>query len=139
MLLLSLVCSSYLVAGVPFMTWANINGRFWLGYSQAEKEAYLIGSGEAIVAVCSDTSTTKTEVAERIQLHTPRELTVNEIRRALDRFFEAPENVLIPVLDAIRIVAMKERGRPQAEIDAELSTLRLLAMHAPERTSTSVH
>jgi hypothetical protein len=54
-------------------------------------------------------------------------MTFAEVPDAVDRFYGEPENLPIPILAALKIVAMTAKGIPQPQIDEELRLNRQLA------------
>jgi hypothetical protein len=100
-------------------TYGDINGRAWNEASKDAKLFYLMGVAEGIVRVSPDVFT-KTYMAGT--------LSNDEVRTAIDRFFGEPENLLIPIIDALHIVSMKTNGALQSEIDTKLSVLRAMSI-----------
>jgi hypothetical protein len=105
-------------------TYGLINGRMWRIMSPDSKLMYLTGVAEGMIRLSSK---------QFSDSYKPGELNAGEVREAVDRFFSEPENVLIPAIDALHVVSMKADGRPQPEIDIQLSALRGIANGAPER------
>jgi hypothetical protein len=100
-------------------TYGVINGRVWNAISNDAKSFYLIGVAEGII---------RESPAVFKKKYTVGTLSTEEVRIAIDRFFAEPENLLIPAIDALRIVAMKINGALQPEIDKELSVLRAISV-----------
>ena len=106
------------------MTYGSINGRYWNVMSSDAKLAYLLGCSEALIEEAK---------SEFVKKYKPGELSTGEVRTAMDRFYAEPENALIPVIDALKIVAMKANGEIQQNIDFQISVYRTFSNHAPER------
>jgi len=97
------------------------------------KSLYVIGALEGMINVITDTVKNSVDVKLALQVYYPVELKPNEVRDAVDRFFAEPENLLMSVGDALRIISMKARGLPEKEIEAKISIFRATASTAPER------
>jgi len=54
----------------------------------------------------------------------PPSLSVDEMISAVDRFYEQPENLPIPIMQAFRMVTLKANGSDPAPLERELAKLR---------------
>jgi hypothetical protein len=99
------------------------NGRYWAATSDSGKNNYIIGFLEGL----SEAS------PEAIRRYDTGELSVNEVRAAIDRFYTQPENTLIPVFEAFQIVGMRIHGASESVIDARLSVFRKFANEPQEQ------
>lgn len=115
-------------AAAPVKTLGLVNGRFWLALSHHDGRAgYLIGFHEAITSAFGVTLDPHAS-----SMFFSSNMTFAEIEKAVDRFYESPEYLPIPIMAALRIVSMKASGAPQAEIDAELDINRKLSASPPK-------
>ncbi|HEX4137021.1 MAG TPA: hypothetical protein VHY84_20590 [Bryobacteraceae bacterium] len=124
-----LICAQVVAAQAPLggsdvMTYGKINGRAWRSMPDAAKITYVVGALEGAM------SASPAEYAAKYMLG---ELKTGEVRDAIDRFFAEPENILINVIEALHIVAMRVMGASQQSIDTEVSVDRMVANGAPER------
>ncbi len=93
----------------------QFNGRAWESFSEAMKLGYVLGFTEAVsTGVCEQ---------ERLPCH----MQMGEMTKAVDRVYEEPENVLLPIPMAIHIVTMKAAGMDPAAFEKEVAALRRLA------------
>jgi len=119
------------------------NGRFWNVLDEQTKlawvEAYSNGVTYAVLTTAvtergADPSRDQAAVAAKIQSIFPS-LTWGEVRKALDRFCDSPENGPIPVPEAVRVLSMKVAGVPQAEIDKRIAHARKVAIETLQEES----
>jgi len=54
----------------------------------------------------------------------PASLGPSEFIKAIDRFYEQPENLPIPIMQAMRMVTARANGGDPAAIEKEIATLR---------------
>lgn len=61
-----------------------------------------------------------------LEYHTyfPASLKPDEFVKAVDAFYDQPENLPIPIMQAMRIVTLKANGEDPAAIDKEIAGLR---------------
>jgi hypothetical protein len=104
-------------------TYSFFNGRSWNADTPTEKVQYLTGFMEGL-------SKATTETTKQYDFG---ELSIAEVRAGIDRFYAEPENILIRIVDALQVFAMKLNGVPQARIDVQVSVFRKAASQAPER------
>jgi hypothetical protein len=62
----------------------------------------------------------------------PKGLTFGEIADAIDHFYSEPENVLVPVSDAISVVSFKASGTSGSDLEDLVTKLRRLAAQKAE-------
>lgn len=94
------------------------NGRMWASMSLDIKVMYLTGIKDILIA---------TKPPEETQ-YLPGRYSVGEVAKSIDRFYDSPENILIPVVFALRVCIMKFNGASPALIDAvEAGMRRMLA------------
>jgi len=99
------------------------NGRYWNATSDFGKNNYIIGFLEGLSEA----------PPEAIRRYDTGELSVNEVRAAIDRFYTQPDNTLIPVFEAFQIVGMRIHGASESVIDARLSVFRKFANEPQQR------
>jgi len=121
------------------------NGRFWNALDDQTKlawvEAYSNGVTYALLTTAisargADPSRDQEAVTARIQSIFPS-LTWGEVRKALDRFYDSPENGPIPMPEAVRVLSMKVAGVPQAEIDRRVAHMRQRAIRTLQEESNN--
>lgn len=106
-------------------TYGAFNGRAWRRMDDISQAMFMRGMFEGLAR----------EVPAKLPNYSSSLLTEVEFRRAIDRFYEHPENLLIPVIDSARVVSMTTAGIPQSQIDDQLSGMRRVAAAAPERSA----
>ena len=119
----------------PFRTAGFCNGRFWKILDERAKidwlEAY--ENGVKYAAITFGDISSNQVMANKIRLLFPDGLTWGEVRIALDRFYDAPENGPISLPDALQIIVMKVVGLQQSAIDKHISDVRQLANKSQAR------
>jgi hypothetical protein len=113
LLLFGVVFSSLAYSQSAFTSGMS-NGRLWLSLDSDAKTVYLTGIKDILIA------TKPPDEAEYL----PGRYTVAEIAKGVDKFYDSPENTLIPVVFGLRVCVMKFNGASQALIDAVLSGMR---------------
>ena len=99
------------------------DGRFWRSSSDSGRLGYLVGYNEGVGRGLSNYTTDVKEFEKGLRREWP-DLTFGEMKEAVDRFYESPDNRLLPVVIAIRVVAMTFSGVPQPKIDALVDSAR---------------
>ncbi len=89
-------------------TRGNLNGRFWSRMDDTLKLAFLLGFCEAATGTFA----------------CPKQLEFGEITQGIDRFYQEPENLRLPILAAMRVLAMKVEGARATEIDGVMNAAR---------------
>jgi hypothetical protein len=102
------------------------NGRAWGIFADAEKKIYLLGLSEGIVSMLGVFPDTGDYLKEQV----PQSLSIIEVSKALDRFYADPENIPIPVIRAMHIVALKTMGLEPDRLEREVALERRLASEA---------
>ena len=70
------------------------------------------------------------DIDEQDKIHDewwPQQLTFNENAQALDRFYDQPENRMIAIVDALKVVAARSKGASEDAVQAMISGFRALA------------
>jgi hypothetical protein len=83
---------------------------------------YFDGFDQALLEGLTRENAKEREASERENL--PRHVSVGDAVGALDRFYLDPENLNIPIWQAIRITALKFASRPELEVEAEMEKAR---------------
>jgi hypothetical protein len=120
------------------------NGRLWNVLDEQTKlawlEAYSNGVTYALLTTAITTrvndapSQVYASVSAKIESIFPS-LTWVEVRKALDRFYDSPENGPISMPEAVRVLSMKVAGVPQAEIDKRVAYMRQVAIRTLQEES----
>jgi hypothetical protein len=109
----------------PAMTKGVSNGRFWREMGDDTKLVWLVAYREGLMRAAAGFTAPPdaNAVSETMRTLYPR-LAYSEIRSALDRFYETPENRPIPIGEGMMAVVMSASGIEQSVIDGFISTLR---------------
>ena len=94
-----------------------MNGRMWKTGDDGRKMWYLVGALDSLNMSC------KAETKNSF----PAALTIREVANSLDKFYEEPANVAIPVPFAMTIVKMKADGSSAKSIEETTEVGRRLA------------
>ena len=98
------------------------NGRLWTVLTAELRTTYLLGYRDHHI-VFSNQDVPESSVSEKESAWWPK-LSIAEAQRGLDRFYEAPENLVLPIRYGLRVLAMRVAGTPDAEINGWLSGYR---------------
>jgi len=101
-------------------TGVQSNGNYWNALGVAEKAGYLAGYADALNEVCIREKIT---VAARF----PFGLRLGDIAKALDRFYDTPENVRIPIAGALLIFNARLVGWAEDTVQQVIVQLRVEA------------
>jgi hypothetical protein len=93
------------------------NGRFWNQIPADAKFGFVVGFCAAATGVLS----------------CPAEAQFGEIEKAIDRFYQEPENLRLPVAVAIQTFARRLSGMSEANIQAFLESARKEAASHPAK------
>lgn len=103
------------------------NGRTWLSLSDkatsSEKLNFLTGAAEA-AAVTSPTEYPK---------YFGNALTIGEFITGIDRFYDEPANLPIPIIHALRLVTMKANGENPAAVERTTASIRRQMLEAQQK------
>ena len=126
-LLLSVLCAAQIPDDQK--TWDDLNGRFWIGHTATAKIDFLIGYSEAWAAW------KRTEPnGLLVNAYFPTGIPFSELRQGLDQFYAAPENLIIPISEAIMFWTMKANGKMTPEqLSAKIAEAIRLFRDAPSR------
>lgn len=117
-------------------TFGQVNGWFWRVADAGGKSFYLEGVREALYiahfrALHTSCETDAKNTQEDLL---PQSTATNaQIVEAIDSFYEDPANRLIPVVEAMEIVAARRRGVPDTVISDRILLRRRIALEAPEQ------
>jgi len=95
------------------------NGRWWKFLEGPYKILWLDTYANGVIY-----ATGVTGDADKVKLLLPFGLTFAEASKALDAFYDVPENGAIPIASALQIVTMKSFGIDQAVIDQQINGFR---------------
>jgi len=93
------------------------NGRFWNSISADARFGFVIG-------YCAAATGT---------LKCPTEAQFGEIEKAVDRFYQDPENLRLPIAVAVQVFARRLEGMSEATIQAFLENARKQAASHPTK------
>jgi hypothetical protein len=94
------------------------NGRAWQAGTQTAKIYYIRGAFDALLVAA---------FSEQSQ-YFPANLVARELAKAVDHFYEEPENLPIPIVKALRLVTMRARGEDPGVVEKAIATERRWAM-----------
>jgi hypothetical protein len=97
------------------MTMDHPNGNLWKSWNDTGKLSYLLGLREGLGTLLD-----KVPKTESPTYFSPA-MTFSQTETAVDRFYEDPLNVRIPIFVALKLVTMKANGAPQDQIYSELT------------------
>lgn len=100
------------------LTWGVANGRYWNQLLPVQKVHYVQGFMDGVAMAQSIDS------AVNAPKSIPYGLTNGEIIKSLDRFFDTPENVQIPISLALFICRQRLDGVAEAEVQKHILGLR---------------
>jgi hypothetical protein len=96
----------------------QVNGRFWNGATMEGKMSFLMGfTGGLVHAKLIHEAVT-------VENSYPFSMTNGEVGKALDRFYDTPENMKIPIGFALVICRQRLEGAPEAEIQEHILVFR---------------
>lgn len=104
-----------------------LNGRFWMSISTNARGNFLVGFAEALLWY-SDITAADPTIHEKNADNWPQEATYGDIERGVTKFYEEPENLSIPIIQAIKIFTMKVHSRSQAAIDSQVTFQRIISL-----------
>ena len=94
-----------------------LNGQLWRLISPEAKAAFILGFSEALWV----------EKGEAKSKYFPLRLQADELSAYLDRFYENPENIIIPVFAALEVITLRSNGTDPQALEVRLSVYRRLA------------
>ena len=95
----------------------QLNGRFWTAIPADAKTGFVMGYCAAATG----------------DLSCPSEAQYGDIQKAIDRFYQEPENLRLPVAVAIQVFARRLRGMSEQTIQAFLEDARKYAASHPAK------
>jgi hypothetical protein len=127
-LLLTVVCFAATMHLAAEESWweqvhsdGQVNGRFWNAATMEGKMSFLMGfSGGLAHAKYIHEAVT-------VENSYPFSMTNGEVGKALDRFYDTPENLQIPIGFALVICRQRLQGTPEAEIQEHILVFRKYA------------
>jgi len=113
---------------VRWHTNGTANGRFWNDLAPNQKSAYLNGLWDGLAQAKGFLN------AANVESLYPLGLTNGEIDKALDRFYDTPENIQVPIGWALVICRQRLQGVDESEVQKHILTFRQYAVIAPTLT-----
>jgi hypothetical protein len=121
-------------------TLGHVNARYWQSLSITSKADFLIGfvdgysealpSGipwdlRKIVGEDKVAAATKAiESSRSLAWYFPDKMSYGELMKGIDQLYENPENIRLPIRDALEVFTRKANGATQAQIDDVLAARR---------------
>jgi hypothetical protein len=100
------------------------NGRFWRGLAKEQKNMFLAGYIDALTLV-SEQAPSGSVGRLTSAFYWPITLTVDEVRTAVDRIYDAPENRPIPIGDIVSFpISMRVAGTEEQLVQKKIYELR---------------
>ena len=112
-ILFMLVLRCYAQTSENEQTLGGLNGRFRERLKPSDRLLFILGLHEGLNIPGSSEQA-------NMRSYFP-DVPYGDILKGVDRFYEEPENLLFPVVYALKIFALKVNGATQAEIDKELA------------------
>jgi|SRR5579862_5251352 len=105
----------------PMQTEGLTNGRSWVTLSSDSKTMYVAGAVDSTIMACGKDEWKKLFASS---------LSVGEVSKSLNKFYEEPTNAAVPITYAMTVVKMKAEGASADSIENATATLRRLAAEA---------
>ncbi len=149
-----------LLASLPCLgqqtTLGQRNGRFWNSLAGDSKVVYLVALQEglslghslgrsSVLIRAFPGPETKTidqrikimhdgdrDVVEDVLHYFPSTTTLGETAKGLNHFYEEPENLILPAIDALEVFTLKVNGATQESVATKLAAYRLRYVKAVE-------
>ena len=111
-----------------------VNGRFWNSLPSSVGVLFLTGYFEGFSkAILEFLNHDTADKVESLQSANIPSVTNGETMAAINRFYEDPANLNIPVWRAIRVAVLKFAGRPAQKVEAEMEAARAVLRDDWER------
>jgi len=95
-----------------------VNGRAWSRMDDASKSFYVAGSLDGITMACGSDQWKKLFASD---------LNVGDVVKSLNKFYEEPTNIAIPITGAMSIVKSKAEGASADSIEKATALFRQIA------------
>ena len=97
----------------------HVNGRFWvlLDDTHGARPGEAAGIIKGLLLMGMKDAVAEAGTPAQRATYFAESLNVEEIGKALDGFFNAPENLPVPIVWALRVVAMRAKGADLAEVE----------------------
>lgn len=105
---------------VGWQTYGICNGRAWQTFPHSEKIVYTTAASEALVVAA----------ATEHPVYFTYNLSGEEFVKAVDRFYQEPENLPIPIMHALKLVTLKADGEDPDRIAKLVATERRRAVES---------
>ena len=103
------------------------NGRFWKTLADNQKLIFVFGYSNGANFVVLKTTTNFPDYKEASATLWPSTLTYEEIKLALDRFYDTPENGPVSISGALQVIAARAKGTSEDLIQKFVVELRAAA------------
>jgi hypothetical protein len=105
------------------------NGRAWSQMDELRKTGWVEGYAEGFRLTCNEKS-------DKPIAHFPWKLSVGEIMRGIDHFYEnTPESAPVPLFMAVTYVALKANGSTESQLDTFAANARKIMWAAPQNAT----
>lgn len=110
----------------------HVNGRFWvlLDDTHGARPGEATGIIKGLLLMGMKDAVEEVGTPEQRAAHIAESLNVEEIGKALDVFYKAPENLPVPIVWALRVVALRAKGADLAEVEKVIAQCRKAAWGA---------
>jgi hypothetical protein len=103
----------------PLATRDAMNGRSWRTLNETGKVYYIVGFNDAL-------RTMSLRSAADLDVYDTQR-TMGETVEGVDEIYQKPENVILPVYDAIELFALKSKGVPATQVEEK--RLKMLSLY----------
>lgn len=113
----------------PALTTPNaVTCREWRNTTDKTARAmFLVGAIDVLAGFMAETVENSTQLKIKLSAYAPIDLSATEARDGIDLFCGAPENSIVPVYNAMKIVALRANGGTPAEIETATALIRKIA------------
>jgi hypothetical protein len=135
-IMLSIAVQFVAAQGPGETTLGLMNGRFWVRYyaSQGQVDSqrrllamvYLRGLYDGIAATAVELTEPAEKREEFVNNYVSKSLDVEQVRESLDKFYQEPLNLNIPIVRVLPIINAKAKGVPQASLDRMIQYARVI-------------
>jgi len=111
-------------------TCGRLNGRFWNQGPQGFKLGFIMGFNETLSELSRHDPTTAEATLPYLAAgpdghgHFRTLLSYGETVKAIDQFYDVPENLAVPIMDAVRVISRRTEGTEPAEVEKQIAVSR---------------
>jgi len=113
-------------------TWGYPNGRLWAQLKERDKSMFLGGMRSALQYLRFAASGSSSTNCADLIIEFPQGVTINEIMKGIDQFYDDPSNSRSPVVYAYGYIRSKMAGATRGELDEFLERLRKSLQEVPK-------